>query len=154
MPTTLTYTGKVTNGLIDLPKRLRKEVHANFEGKRICVTFKAEKRQRSSQQNRYYWSVVIPYVLDGFIDLGNDLQSSNAEHQEWVHHAMKRLHLSNGIEVADMNGELVTLPPSTKRLSTVEMMEYIDCIVRWAKDCLDVTIPEANEQGAFAFLEA
>ena len=150
--TTLTYQGKVSDaGQIDLPKRLRQEVSEQLCGKRIEVTFKQQRKTRSTPQNAYYWSVVIPYVLDGFIELGHDLQSGNADHKEMIHGLLKDKFLHNGIEVADANSELYTLPPSTRRCNVVEFMDYLDQIIRWAAECLNVTIPDSGEQGKFAF---
>ncbi len=87
---TLTYTGTVTaEGAIKLPKRLRPEVVKAFAGKSIEVTFRRVRNYRSSEQNRYYWGVVVPLVCEGFRDAGNDLQSSNPEHLQLIHDYLK-----------------------------------------------------------------
>ena len=145
--TKLSYYGKVKNGRIELPrKRLSKEVVSAFDGHGIEVIFQRKRKRRSSQQNRYYWAVVVPMILNAFIDLGHDLQSGNAEHQEMIHGFLKERFLDNGIEIADANGEVVRGPSSTTYCTTVEFMEYLDRVVQWAAEALYISIPEPNEQ--------
>ena len=153
--TTLTYHGKVTDGKLSMHDstraKLSKEVGQAFDGADIVLTIKKRKRTRSNPQNAYYWSVVIPMLIDGFVDAGNHgLQSGNAEHQQWMHEEMKKLHLNNGLEVEDANGGAYTLPSSTKNCSTLEFMEYIQAIQKWAAECLSISIPDPNEQRELA----
>ena len=71
----LQYFATVTDtGKISVPRRMEQEVGEKFKGQRIEITFRKKKKHRSSEQNRYYWGVVIPYILEAFIELGNDLQ--------------------------------------------------------------------------------
>lgn len=147
MRITLSYFGEVDNsGQISLPKRMRVEMAKAFKGKRIEVTVKQRYKQRSSPQNRYYWGVLVPSILLAFIDLGNDLQQDNPEHLEMVHGFLKDKFLHNGIEIANAQGELEQLPPSTTRLSTIEQEEYHEDIRRWSAEFLNVVIPLPNEQ--------
>lgn len=147
MRITLSYYGEVSeDGQISLPKRMRAEMAKAFKGKRIEVTVKQRYKQRSSPQNRYYWGVLIPSILLAFIDLGNDLQQDNQEHLDMVHGFLKDKFLHNGIEIANAQGEVEQLPPSTTRLSTIEQEEYHEDIRRWAAEFLNVVIPLPNEQ--------
>ena len=143
---TLTYTGTVTaEGAIKLPKRLRPEVVKAFAGKSIEVTFRRVRNYRSSEQNRYYWGVVVPLVCEGFRDAGNDLQSSNPEHCQLIHDYLKSRFLP-ARTVADANGEQHSLPPTTTALSTSEMMDYIAQVQQFAAEFLNVNIPDPGEQ--------
>lgn len=143
----LSYYGKVKGGKITLPrKRLQKEVASTFEGHGIEVIFQRKRNRRSSQQNRYYHGVVIPMVLNAFIDLGHDLQSGNAGHHEMIHEILKERFLDNGIELSDANGEVIEGPCSTTRCTTVDFMEYLERIAQWAAEALNIVIPEPNEQ--------
>ena len=64
MPATkLEYNGSVKDGKITLPKRLRAEVVASFEGKQIRVVFERKKKVRTPSQNSYYWAVIVPMIL-------------------------------------------------------------------------------------------
>jgi hypothetical protein len=154
---TLTYHASVEDGKIQMHesnrRKMAKEVGYGFDGHDIELTVKKKKRTRSNPQNAYYWSVVIPMLIDGFIDAGNGgLQSGNAEHQQWMHEEMKRLHLDNGIEISDAHGEITKLPASTKTCSTIEFMEYMQDIQKWAAECLSIDIPDPNEQRELAFI--
>lgn len=147
MRITLSYFGEVSeDGQISLPKRMRAEMAKAFKGKRIEVAVKQRYKQRSSPQLRYYFGVIVRSVLLAFIDLGHDLQADNPEHAEMIHEFLKHKFLHNGIEIANAQGEVEKLPPSTTRLSTIEQEEYHEDIRRWAAEFLNVVIALPNEQ--------
>ena len=147
---TLSYRAQVTDQGIEMQAALRKKMSAEvvntYAGKDIMITVRSARKVRSTRQNRYYWGVVLPLILEGFIDAGNDLQTGNADHLDMIHQEMKRLHLDNGLDVVDAQGEVHRLPPSTRRCDVAEFMDYTDRVIRWAQDCLNVTIPEPGEQ--------
>lgn len=144
---TLEYYGSVSDtGEIKLPKRMRQEIAKAFPGRSIEVTVRRKRRRRSTSQNAYYWGIIVPAVLHWFIDAGNDLQAGNPAHREQVHEFLKRRFLDNGPEVADKEGVLHRLPPSTTRCTTVEQEEYHDRIRQFAAEFLGVVIPLPNEQ--------
>jgi hypothetical protein len=143
----LTYWGSVKDGNISLPKRLRQEVTKVFDGHSIEVTFKRKRKRRSIEQNRYYWGVVIPCIIEAMIDMGNDaLQIGNSEHAELVHEFLKAKILDNGEEVILADGVVEKLPASTRKTTTTEFAEYTDKVIRWAAEMLNIAIPEPNEQ--------
>ena len=145
--TTLVYQGNVKDGVITLPKRLRKEVTSAFEGKNIEVVFKRKRKRRSDNQNRYYWGVVIPEIVRAMIDLGNEaLQQGNTEHGELVHEYLKHNLLDNGEEIMGIEGVIIKLPPSTTKCTTVDFMDFVERVRMWAADNLGVAIPSPNEQ--------
>lgn len=122
----LTYHGKVSEiGEITLPKRMRREMSSTFAGHGIDVIVKRKRKRRSTNQNDYYWSVIIAEILSGFIELGNDLQEGNEEHRKMVHEFLKARFLQ-GEEIHDANGEVHTLPPTTRTLTTTEAEWYYD----------------------------
>lgn len=144
---TLTYFGQVNdNGVLTVPQKLRDEVGKAFKGMRVEITVKKKGNYRSSPQNRYYWGLLVPCVLDAFIELGNDLQAGNPEHLTLVHDFLKAKFLLNGIDVVNAQGEVETLPSSTTRCSRFEQEEYHDAIRRWAAEYLNFNIPLPNEQ--------
>ena len=150
MKPTLTYHAEVTEGKIKMPDTMRAkmlaEVTKDYEGKQVTLTVKAKRKPRSNAQNAYYWSVVIPLVLEAMIDLGNVLQSGNEDHANMIHDLLKREHLDNGPEVYDATGTLHKLPSSTKRCDTAAFMDYISKIQSWAAEFLNINIPDPNEQ--------
>ena len=146
----LQYKATVKNGAItmgpQIRKRMAQEVGKAFDGKKITITIERAKKSRSVSQNAYYWSVVIPHVLAGFIDLGHDLQMGNKEHQELIHQLLKERLLSNGHQVTDVNGEVIQLSSSTKALGVGDFMDYLARVERWAQEHLNIAIPAPGEQ--------
>jgi hypothetical protein len=140
--TELTYTAKVPNqGEVELPKRFKSEVAELFRGKEIEIIVRKKKKYRSSEQNRYYWGVVIPYILRAFIELGNALQEGNKEHIGLVHIFLKRRFLESK-KVSNANGELIEFDPTTTGLTTFQFMGYLAEIGQWAAEDLHIVIPE------------
>ena len=145
----LTFYGKVDqDGTITLPKRIRKEVGKMFAGKQIEVIFRRKKKYRTTSQNAYYWSVVVPLILEEFVNLGNDLQVGNKEHTELVHGMLKGMFLQ-AKEVRDSEGVLIKLPPTTRDLTTFEFMEYLEKVCQFAAERLQLVIPAPETQGEF-----
>lgn len=148
-PTQLSYLGSVSDsGEIKLPKRLRAEVSAFLQGCEIEVVFRKKKKHRSSEQNRYYWGVVVPMITDGFNDLGNPVTSSNPDDIDAIHEFLKRRFLQP-LNLHDANGEVHSAKYTTTNLSTSEMMDYIAQIQQFAAEYLNVTIPDPGQQAEF-----
>jgi hypothetical protein len=146
MKNDLRYLGRVTaQGDIRLPKHVGDEVRGAFAGKDIEVIFRRPRKQRSNEQNRYYWGAVIPAILQGFRDLGNDVQPGNPEDAEVIHQYLKARFLPPR-EVADAAGEAHRLPGSTAGLSTAQFMDYIAAVQQFAAEYLNVNIPDPGEQ--------
>ena len=143
----LTYPANVDKtGIRINVKRMNAEVVAAFEGKAVTVTIERKRKHRSSEQNRYYWGVVIPCIVYGLIEVGNALQQGNEEHAVMVHEYLKNKFLSNGQEVHTAEGEVLKMASTTTTLSTTEMMEYVDRCAQWAAEMLGVVIPAPGEQ--------
>ncbi|MCA0397304.1 MAG: hypothetical protein LCH51_07855 [Bacteroidetes bacterium] len=111
---------------------------------RYLVTIKSYQR-RSLSQNRYWWGVLVPMVRAGLVDVGyneirDDLQA---------HAYLKQIFLSE--QVVNVNtGEVITLPGTTTKLTTVDFMKLVDDIQQWAAEYLNIYIPNPNEQISLA----
>ena len=97
-----------------------------------AVAIKKKRAQRSSMQNRYYWSVVIGYISE-----------ETGYTKEEAHQAMQRLFLRYDKEMP--NGQVETFVRSTTSLNTIEMTEYIESIRTFALSELGTYIPEPGE---------
>lgn len=108
---------------------------------RYLLTIKSTKR-RSSDQNDYYWGVVVPLVYDGLKGAGFDA----VRNKEDAHEIMKSLFLK---VVEEKNGIKIERVGSTTELTTIGFSEYLLHIFTWALDYLNITIPEPNQQLEF-----
>jgi len=98
-----------------------------FEDKEVEVIVRKLKKERSNEQNRYYWGVVIKLLSEhiGYID-------------EEMHEALKLKFLR------DDSRKIPTLR-STTDLTTIEFEEYLEKIRIWAAQELNCYIPLPNE---------
>ena len=96
------------------------------DGDKVSVEVKKYHPQRSDQQNKYYWSVIIP-ILGDF--LGYD--------KEECHEALKWHFLK-------MEGKIPTVK-STRKLDTSDFSNYIEKICRWAAEEFSIFIPPPHE---------
>ena len=105
-----------------------------YEGKRISITIQEAKKQRSNDQNAYYWGVVVPLVAKGITDLGEYTPNEKA------HEVLKMLFLQSTSELGLPNTK------SSTELNTKEFNEFIEQVQIWAADFLEIDIPEPNSQ--------
>lgn len=113
----------------------------DFPTGRYMITCRKYRKSRSSKQNGFYWGCVIPYVIDGLVDMGFEKRLLNAES---VHHMLREKFLKE--DVPNDVAEFITLVKSTTDLSTIEFMEYIADIQQWAQTFLNIYIPDPGEQ--------
>lgn len=103
-----------------------------------------KKSRRSLQQNKYYWSVVVALVHEGFREMGNDVSL------EETHEYLKARF--NYKEIVNTSvGEVMNVPKSTTELNKEEFGEYIERIQQFAAEYLNVTIPNPGQQVAINY---
>ena len=136
----LKYTATVNDSGLHLHNRKRfdREV-LTFAGKEVEVIVQRRRSKRSDQQNRYYWGGVVPIVCMGLNDIGYRINEAD------THEYLKATFLKDSI-VNENTGELLPMVGSTRKLTTVEFMEYIQDIQRWAAEFLGVNVPDPGEQ--------
>lgn len=101
---------------------------SNFEGKDVHISVGIPRKDRSSEQNRYYWGCVVEILQK---ELGY-------ETKEMMHDALRMTFLK--VHYTDK-------PPtikSTTELSTVEFEEYLSQVRQWASQ-EGIYIPLPNE---------
>jgi hypothetical protein len=146
----LQYLGRVEqDGTIKLPKRFKAEVITMFRGKEFTLTVKPQMRTKTNPQLGYYFGVVLPYILQGFQDVGNNIPDTK-EGIQLVHTLMKRRFLEP-VCIADANGEIHEVEPSLEDASKQETGEYIDKCIAFAAEFLNVAIPAPGEQAEMNF---
>lgn len=97
----------------------------------VTVVLSPERRQRTNQQNRWYWGVVVPALSEW----------SGYERDE-MHELLGRMFLA--IERALPNGAVIASRRSTADLSTEEFSEYCERVRRFAAEN-GLYIPGPNE---------
>lgn len=108
------------------------------EGKEVTITVQGHRKQRSNPQNRYYWGVVIPYVINMFQENGTPTDGDN------VNHYLKR-HVGNLMEpIITPDGDRVLFVRSSADLSVQEFEDYMTIVRAWSAELGEV-IPLPNE---------
>ena len=97
-----------------------------LEGQAVEVIVRKQRKQRSDNQNRFYWGVIIEM-----------LSEFTGYTREEMHEALKFRFLAAG---QDENG-LVKIR-STATLTTDEFINYTNNIVIWAAQELGVFVPD------------
>jgi hypothetical protein len=98
-----------------------------------------KKNRRSLQQNKYYWGVIVFEITHRFNELGNEFT------HEMTHDFLKDRF--NFVEVVGTGGELIgTVGGTTTDLNKDEFSIYLDKIIQWAGEFLEIIIPAAGEQ--------
>ncbi len=112
------FLGKVENNtlILDTPDRFRNYLH-RLKGKQVEVIVRLPKKDRTTQQNKWYWVCVvgIPAEHYGYLP-------------EEMHDCYKLMFLRCHDE-----GKPETIK-STTQLSTKEFMEYIEKCRQWAAE--------------------
>ena len=100
---------------------------------RHAVGIKKERHTRSLAFNRYYWSVVIPYIA---LETGYT--------KEEMHDVLRRMFLSYE-KKNEITQSVDTFLISTTKLDNVEFNEYVEKIRIFAMEQLNIYVPLPNE---------
>ena len=126
--------GKITN-----PKVVRLAFDSLEDGSYI-INIQGFKK-RSLNQNSYYWSICVPLVKEGLKDMGFNEVKNNDD----AHLVMKHLFLKKVIK-SDVTGDEIVVETSTTDLTTNDFATYINEIIQWGAQYLNIQIPQPNEQ--------
>ena len=123
----LTFMGKSEKGIVVLDDEKGFTEHIkSLDGKFIQLVVRRYRTNRSNNQNRYYFGIVIKI-------LGDELGYMPDE----MHEALKWKFLRKG-------GKLETVK-STSSLTTIEFEQYLELVRIWALRDLGINIPLPNE---------
>lgn len=103
------------------------------------MEIKEKKKKRSNSQNSYYFGVVVTMVCLRLRDLGNDVTIEET-------HDFLKANFNYKEIVKEETGEILKIPRGTSELSTIEFSEYIERVIRFGAEFLDIQIPLPNEQ--------
>lgn len=105
----------------------------------VVLTVEEDKGRRSSQANRYYWSVIVELIRAGLKDQGHEIT------REGTHELLKYRFLRDDRPIGK-DGEFVTFIRSTTELDKEEFGAYLEHCIRFAAEYLSLTIPEPGQQ--------
>ena len=129
----------VENGKIVSNRKLLADTLATFSG-RVSITIQKAKKIRSGQQNRYLHAA--------FTILSKELINYTGDERykpELVKDIVKCKFLTVDM-IKESSGEVIgTRIKSTTELSTLEMNEFIENMIRWATEQFNINIPYPNE---------
>ena len=136
------YKARIDNGKLILKEKdiFKKEI-IRYEGKEVIITIgPKDYSERSLQQNKYYWGVVIKMLCE-----------HTGHSEEEMHDIMKSKFLKKfcDIKVKDEKGvekiERYTIVRSSTSLNTVEWEDYMDDCRKFAAEKFQLYIPLPNE---------
>ncbi|QDT46213.1 hypothetical protein Pan258_02300 [Symmachiella dynata] len=114
-----------------LPTQHDQRVIQSWKREEVIVKPYDPKRDRSSQQNRYYWSVVLGTIA-----------AETAHTPEEIHEWAKAWFLPRTF--ITMKGREYEVGKSTTSLSTEEFSRYVEQIKAWAGSELSISIPDPS----------
>jgi hypothetical protein len=112
----------------------------HLKGKRIRIRINVVRRQRSNQQNRYYWGVIIAAAQEGIKETwGIEISDTDA------HEILKRE--CNGKDFVNENtGEVIKVGQSTTELNKLTAEDYYETCRRFIQEWFGILVPLPNEQ--------
>lgn len=96
------------------------------------VTISRVRKRRTTDQNSLYW-MWLKCVAD---ETGNTTDD--------IHEYCKRKFLVP--RVIEIAGERLEIAPSTTKIDTAQMTEYLNNVQAWASSELGITLPNPNDQ--------
>ena len=130
---------EVKNGTLTRNVNLIKDAIQTFEGKQIIIKIEKAKKKRSTQQNRFYYGVIIPIVQNCLKEAGHVMTN------ESTHNLIKLKFLKETLFVNETTGEVIERIKSTTELSTSQFMDLLAEINNFTFDYFGVSLPSPNE---------
>lgn len=121
------HKAKIVNGQLQLENKENYDKWLlQLNDSDVEVIVRKPKKIRSGRQNRYYFGVVLKLISES---TGEDIEDLHN------HFSFKWL------STQGKSGKLMSRK-STALLSTIEFTDYLDKIIRWGEQFLEITFPE------------
>ena len=130
----LEFFGRIDGGVLKISNRRAFDLELSaIKDTDVEIVIKKRGR-RSTQQNRYYWGVVVWMVRKRLDEMGYRYTADD------VHSFLKDKF--NGVDIANDDGEVIgRIGQSTTHMNKSEFAEYVDKISEWASMSLEIYIP-------------
>lgn len=118
---------QITNaGHLPRAERLRfDDTIRGLAGKRVRINVKLYQKKRSTSQNNFYWSQIVPRVTAMFREYGNYVDDEDT-------HEFLKMRVGKLAQVIVLpSNEVVKGLGSTTKLSTMEFEAYLERIRAW-----------------------
>jgi hypothetical protein len=130
---------EVKNGTLTRNVNLIKDAIQTFEGRQIIIKIEKFKKKRSTQQNRFYYGVIIPIVQNCLKEAGHVMTN------ESTHDLIKLKFLKETLFVNETTGEVIERIKSTTELSTSQFMDLLAEINNFTFEYFGVILPSPND---------
>ena len=90
---------------------------------------------RSSQQNKYYWGVIVPACKQGLEEQGTDACLQEA-------HNTLKAECNYQELVNEQSGEILKVVKSTANRNTKEFLEYVEKCRRFIREWFNIETPD------------
>lgn len=123
------------------------QLMAELNDQQVEVCIRPRQQYTSLPSMRYYRGVCIALLGEHMRGRGITGAFGGPITNEEVHQTMAGKFLRRTIIVDPDSGECLDVIPSTAKLTTAEMTEYIEQVRGWAMTSLDLDIPDPNAAG-------
>lgn len=124
-----------------------KDLLRELEDQQVEVCIRPRRAYTSLPQMRYYRGVVIRLLAMCMRDLGATGPYGGPITDEEVHEIMAMRYLRETVLVNPDTGECMDIVPSTSKITTARMVEYVEAVRAYARETFDLYIPDPNEAG-------
>ena len=131
---------KVINGQMKQNRPLILKALKAFEGVNITVTISKRKKKRSTNQNSYYWAVIVPFWKQIFLDEWGEVYSQSQTHE------FLKYNCNFTEKVNKETGEIIRVSKSTTENSTTDQELMCKQARDLALEMFNIEIPLPNEQ--------
>jgi hypothetical protein len=130
----------VKNGKLQLSTtRSILKVLSGLEGKKVRITLEKVSAKRSLSQNAYL-HLLFTIFTDALNYLGNEFKMEEVK-------AICKTKFCTIDVINNNSGEVIGQRiKGTSEMNKMEMVEFIDSVIRWAADYFHITLPYPNEQ--------
>jgi len=140
-------TTSIVNGIFKRNRNLVLNAIKSFNDKDVVITFTKPKKNRSNNQNRYYWGLVLPLIQNGLLDATGELRSYDNIHYK----ILLPLFAPTNEIINKETGECIVERLTSSDLTTTQFCEYILEIQKWSAEFLGIDIPSPNEENLINF---
>lgn len=130
----------VEKGVFKRNRNLVLQAIKSFNGSDVIISFDKPKKKRSSNQNNYYWGVLVPITQKAIFDTWGEVWSIQKSHGYLKENFCFREKVNTD------TGQVIKTPKSTTENTTTEMEVYHLEIRKHLLEWFNVDAPEPNEK--------